>query len=266
MNVLATSFGQAVRRPRILPRGWRDFLWQLLLFAIVDVVYEVTRALSEGSIVAAFAHARDIVSWERALGIFTELDVQSWAIQRHWALDLANLTYFHAHFAVTTAFLFWLYLRRNRHYYFIRNAVFAADAIALAGYTIFPTAPPRMLPSLGFIDTLARFSSLNHQSNLIADLANPFAAVPSVHTCYALLIAASCFFLVRRRPLRAAWLFYPVLIVFSIVATANHFWLDAAFGAALAVASVAIAWGIERRRPTLPASARRRLRLDPAAA
>ena len=264
VNVSATSFGQALRRPRILPRGWADFLVQLLLFALVDVVYEITRGLAEGSVEAAFDHARDIVSWERTLGMFNELDVQSFALHRHWVLDVANLTYFHAHFAVTTLFMFWAYLRRNRHYYFIRNAVFAADAIALAGYTFFPTAPPRMFPRLGFIDTLERYSSVNH--NTFADLANPFAAVPSVHTCYSLLIASSCFFLVRQRFVRVAWLLYPCLIVFSIVATANHFWLDAVFGAAVAVVAVLVAWTIERRHPTLPPSARRRLRLEPARA
>ena len=81
-----------------------------------------------------------MVSCERSLGIFNELEVQQWALQRHWALDIADFTYFHAHFVVTTVFMFWLYLRRNRHYYFIRNAVFVADAIALAGSR---SSPPR---------------------------------------------------------------------------------------------------------------------------
>jgi hypothetical protein len=189
--------------------------------------------------------------------------VQQWALQRHWALDVADFTYFHMHFVVTTVFMFWLYLRRNRHYYFIRNAVFAADAIALVGFTLFPTAPPRMLTDLGFTDTLDRYASVSNYSGPIADLANPFAAVPSIHTCYSLIIGLSCFFLVRRQPLRVTWLFYPCLIVFSIIATANHFWLDAILGGLLAAVALSVAWVIERYRPTLPHSARIRMRLEP---
>jgi hypothetical protein len=177
-------------------------------------------------------------------------------------LDIANLTYFHAHFAVTTLFMFWLYLRRNDHYYFVRNIVFSAMAIALIGYLLYPTAPPRMLTDLGFTDTLEKFARVNHDSGLVAALSNPFAAVPSVHTCFSLIIGVSCFYLVRRRALRITWLLYPCLIVFSIVATANHFWLDAILGALLAATALGVAWLIERWRPTLPPSARRRLHLD----
>jgi hypothetical protein len=247
---------------RWLPKGWPDFFLQLALFTVVDVLYELTRGLSEGSVATAFAHARRVVSWEQSLGIFNELDVQQWALQRHWALDVADFTYFHMHFVVTTVFMFWLYFRRNRHYYFIRNAVFVADAIALVGFTLFPTAPPRMLTDLGFTDTLDRYASVSNYSGPIADLANPFAAVPSIHTCYALIIGLSCFFLVRRRPLRVTWLFYPCLIVFSIIATANHFWLDAILGGVLAAVALSTAWLIERYRPTLPRSARIRMRLE----
>jgi membrane-associated phospholipid phosphatase len=123
-----------------------------------------------------------------------------------------------------------------------------------------------MLTDLGFTDTLEKFASINHDSGAVISLSNPFAAVPSVHTCFSLIIGTTCFFLVRRRALRVAWLFYPALIVFSIVATANHFWLDAILGAAVAFLALGVAWLIERRRPTLPPSARRRLHLDSSAA
>ena len=263
MDAAPTTLRSRLRAPRWLPKGWPDFFLQLALFAVVDVLYELTRGLSEGNVVTAIGHGRSVVSWERSLGIFNELGVQQWALQRHWALDVADFTYFHMHFVVTTVFMFWLYLRRNRHYYFIRNAVFAADAIALVGFTLFPTAPPRMLTDLGFTDTLDRYASVSNYSGPIADLANPFAAVPSIHTCYSLIIGLSCFFLVRRQSLRVTWLFYPCLIVFSIIATANHFWLDAILGGLLAAVALSVAWVIERYRPTLPHSARIRMRLEP---
>jgi hypothetical protein len=239
-------------------------LLQLGLFAVADLLYEISRTLAKGDLAVAFVHARDVVSVEKTVGIFTELDVQHWALARPWVLDVANITYFHAHFAVTTCFMFWLYLRRNHHYYFVRNIVFSAMALALIGYVLFPTAPPRMLTDLGFIDTLEKTADVNFNTGAVSLLSNPFAAVPSVHTCFALIIGASCFFLVRRPAIRFIWLFYPCLIVFSIVATGNHFWLDAILGACLAGVALGVAWTIERFHPTLPASARHRLRLDPA--
>jgi hypothetical protein len=265
MDAAAPSTAARVRaRMRgFLPKGWPDFLLQLFLFAIVDIAYELTRGLSEGSVLPAFSHARDVVSLERSLGVFNELEVQHWVLQRHWALDIADFTYFHAHFVITVAFMFWLYLRRNKYYYFVRNAVFVADAIALVGFTLFPTAPPRMLTDLGFTDTLDRYASISNYSGPVAALANPFAAVPSIHTCYSLIIGVTCFFLVRHRALRYTWLLYPALIVFSIVATGNHFWTDAFLGGVLACVAIGSAWLIERFRPTLPQATRVRMRLEP---
>src|SRR6476620_12639290 len=255
---------ERVRGVRVLPKGWPDFLLQLGLFAVADLLYEISRTLAKGDLAEAFVHARDVVSVEKTMGTFTEMDVQRWALSKPWVLDIANLTYFHAHFAVTTLFMFWLYLRRNHHYYFVRNIVFSAMALALIGYTLFPPAPPRMLTDLGFIDTLEKTADVNFNSGFIINFSNPFAAVPSVHTCFSLIIGVSCFFLVRTTAVRLTWLLSPCLIVFSIVATANHFWLDAILGAMLAGVALGVAWTIERFHPTLPDSARRRLHLDPA--
>ena len=263
MTTMAAS-ARTRTRGRILPKGWPDFLLQLFLFALVDLAYESSRMLATGDVATAFVHARDVVSVEQTFGFFNEISVQRFALAHPHILDVANLTYFHAHFGVTTVFMFWLYLRRNNYYYFIRNIVFASMLIALAGYMLYPTAPPRMLTDLGFTDTLEKFASINHDSGAVLSLSNPFAAVPSVHTCFSLIIGLSCFFLVKWRPLGILWLFYPALIIFSIVATGNHFWLDAILGAFVAVIAFTIARAIEKIRPTLPASARRRLRLDPA--
>ena len=265
MDATGNSTGLRLRGrvSAFLPKGWGDFLLQLFLFTLVDIAYELTRGLSEGSVLPAFTHARDVVSLERSLGVFTELDVQRWVLHRHWALDIADFTYFHAHFVITVVFMFWLYLRRNKYYYFVRNAVFVADAIALIGFTFFPTAPPRMLTDLGFTDTLDRYASISNYSGPVAALANPFAAIPSIHTCYSLIIGVTCFFLVRHRALGLTWLLYPALIVFSVVATGNHFWTDAFLGGVLACVALSSAWLIERYRPTLPHATRVRMRLEP---
>lgn len=256
---------QAEERPRrgglsrFLPRGWRDLLIQIGLFVIVDLLYEGTRALADANVRTAFRHARSIVHLEQSLGVFSELDIQHWVLHRPWATSVADYTYFYSYFTVTVLFMFWMYLRRNDYYYFVRNAVFVADGIALLGFVLYPTAPPRMLSDLGFVDLLERTATLNHGS--FAALANPFAAVPSVHTCYATLTGLVCFLLVRQRPLKLLFLLYPGLIVFAIVATGNHFWFDALTGATAAMLALSAAWLVERWHPTLPPSARRRLRI-----
>ncbi len=183
---------------RFLPKGWGDFIRQLLLFLVVDIGYELTRGVSLGNVQVAFAHGRSVISTERSLGIFTELNVQHFALRHTVALDVADFTYFHAHFVITVCFMFWLYLRRNHHYYFVRNAVFVADGIALLGFTFYPVAPPRFFTNLGFTDTLDRYASINTYSDGLKQLTNPYAAVPSIHTCYSIITGLTCFFLVRR--------------------------------------------------------------------
>ena len=102
-----------------------------------------------------------------------------------------------SHFVVTTSFLVWLYLFRNEAFYFVRNMFLVAMAVALVGYTVFPTAPPRLLPELGFVDTITDFSRVNHDSALVELFVNPYAAVPSMHIAFALMIAVPAMALSR---------------------------------------------------------------------
>ena len=238
---------------RILPRGWRDLGLQLALFAVLDLVYETTRMLAVGDRGVALRHAHDIVSAERTLGIFHELSVQHFAAHHALVQSVANWTYFNCQFTISFGFLFWVYLRRNEAYPLVRNVFFAANAIGLACYTLYPAAPPRMLGGLGFVDTLNE-TSVNHHSGLIASLSNPYAAMPSLHTAYALTVGISAVMLVRTPVLRIAWAFYPALVVFSIVATANHFFLDAAGGACVATIAALAVLAHHRRSPRLAAA------------
>ena len=238
---------------RILPRGWADLALQLTLFAVLDLVYETTRMLAVGDRGVALHHAHDIVSAERTLGIFHELSVQNFAARHELVQSVANWTYFNCQFTISFGFLFWVYLRRNEAYPLVRNVFLAANAIGLACYTLYPAAPPRMLTGLGFVDTLNE-TSVNHHSGLIASLSNPYAAMPSLHTAYALTVGVSAVMLVRTPVLRVAWAFYPALVVFSIVATANHFFLDAAGGASVATLAALAVFAHRRRSPRLAAA------------
>jgi uncharacterized membrane protein YbhN (UPF0104 family)/membrane-associated phospholipid phosphatase len=189
----------------------------------------------------AMRHAHSIVSTEQSLGMFHELDLQRWAMGAPGiVLDIANWTYFNCQFTISFGFLFWVYLKRNEVFPLVRNIMIAANAIGMLGYVFYPAAPPRMLSGLGFVDTLHQ-TSVNHDSGAIHALANPYAAMPSLHTAYALIVGVSAVLLVRNRVLRSLWAFYPALVVFSIVVTANHFFLDAAGGAGVAaIAALAV--------------------------
>src|SRR5206468_3725532 len=123
---------------------------------------------------------------------------------------------------------------------FVRNMFMVAMAFAIVGYVAFPTAPPRFLPEWGFQDTVSDFFGQG-ASQSAGVLYNPYAAVPSMHVAFALMIAVPALMLARRRMVKLLWSGYPFLVTFVVVATGNHFWLDGAFGAVVAAASAWIA-------------------------
>ncbi len=234
---------------RWLPSGWLDAIRQLALFAGAYYAYRLVRGFVDGKATLAFENARALVDAERALGLFFEPGLQAWAKGEDWLLTSANWMYVNSHFVVTTTFLIWLYLFRNHAYYFVRNMFMVAMGLALVGYMAFPTAPPRFLPEWGFTDTVANFvgETAENSANV---LYNPFAAVPSMHVAFALMIAIPAIYLVRTRVLKVLWAFYPVVVTFVVMVTANHFWLDAALGALVAaVSAYAASAAFARARP-----------------
>jgi hypothetical protein len=233
---------------RVLPKGRLDLLRQILLFCGAYWLYRLVRGQVDGRAAAAFENAREIVGAERSLGLFIEPAVHRWAEAHEWIADAASWMYVNSHFTITTAALAFLYLRRNEHFYFVRNMFMVAMAMALLGYVVFPTAPPRFLPELGFRDSVAEFTGVDsHTSNL---LVNPFAAVPSMHVAFALMLAVPMARMSRHRAVRVLWSAYPALVTFVVVATANHWWFDAALGAATAAVSALAAQALlARARP-----------------
>jgi len=233
---------------RMLPQGWTDLIRQLLLFCGAYWLYRLVRGQISDRTIDAFENARHIVGAERSLGLFVEPAVNRWAEASGWIADAASWMYVNSHFAITTAALAYLYLRRNEHFYFVRNMFMVAMAIALVGYLVFPTAPPRLIPGLGFRDSVADFTGIDAQTSNL--LVNPYAAVPSMHVAFALMLAGSMARTARRGWARALWVAYPALVAFTVVATANHWWIDAALGAATAALSAAAAQALlARARP-----------------
>jgi hypothetical protein len=158
--------------------------------------------------------------------------------------------YFNSHFVVTVGVLAWIYLFRNDSFYFVRNMFLVAMGLALVGYTLFPTAPPRMFPSAGFTDTIAAFTNVAQDKNDLASfLVNPYAAVPSMHIAFSLMIAVPALTLVRSRFAKVLWAIYPLVVFFVILVTANHYWFDAAVGAMVACFAAVTAHQLARLRP-----------------
>ena len=234
---------------RWLPHGWTDALRQLLLFGGAYYVYRIVRGIVDGQAGLAFEHARQLVGAERGLHLFFEPGLQAWAKDHSWLITPANWMYVNSHFVITTTFLIWLYLARNHAYYFVRNMFVIAMGLALVGYLVYPAAPPRFLPEWGFTDTVASFvgDSAENSANL---LYNPFAAVPSMHVAFALMISVPAILLVKHRVLKLVWGLYPLVVGFVVVVTGNHFWLDAALGTLVAIVSaVAASAALARARP-----------------
>jgi len=234
---------------RWLPNGWLDAIRQLALFAGAYYLYRIVRGIVDGQASLAFENARNLVDAERALGLFFEPGLQAWAEGQQWILTFANWMYVNSHFVITTTFLIWLYIARNHAYYFVRNMFMVAMGLALVGYVAYPTAPPRFMPEWGFSDSVAEFvgETADQSANV---LYNPFAAVPSMHVAFALMIAIPAIILVKHRVLKVLWGLYPLVVTFVVMVTANHFWLDAALGAVVAaVSAYAASAAFARARP-----------------
>jgi PAP2 superfamily len=230
----------------VLPRGPLDLLIQLALLAGAYWAWRHARGAVDGSLGVSFSHARDLVSAERSLGLLIEPSVQHWAVDAGWPAEVARWGYANLHFKGSCLMLAVIYFGYRGSFGFVRNAVFCAMAISVLGYALFPTAPPRFLPELG----LDPSSSVTGNTPLLSSpgdaLFNPFAAVPSMHVGLSVILAWSLGMLVRPRPLKVAFFAYPLLMTYVVIASGNHFWLDAAFGLLTAAAATGAAMLLAR--------------------
>src|SRR3954449_11214764 len=235
----------------LLPRGPVDVVRQVLLFGAAYYGYRLVRGAVDDPVGAAtaFKHARELISIEQSLHIFVEPSVQTWAASKPAIIDFASWVYINAQVTVTVSALVYLYLRHNSSFYFIRNMFAVAMAIALVGYIVLPTAPPRFFPEWGFVDSVSDMVGVKHDSVTVASLFNPYAAIPSMHVAYALMIAVPLARLSKHRATRAIWAVYPFVVFFVIISTANHFVTDAVLGAATAGFGAWTAAWLARARP-----------------
>ena len=209
--------------------------------------YELVRGQGHATVAAARAHTDWVVSLERHFHVFGERTVQHAADAVPGAPTLLGIAYIALHFLGTTAFLVWLYRRHRDRFALVRNTLIAATGIALTFYVLFPVAPPR-LAQLGFVDTVTHSAKVNLSSDALGSLYNPFAAVPSLHFGYALLVGVTLVAVARRRLVRMLGVTYPAVMLIVIVATGNHFFFDAAAGALTVGAGYLIATWVDSAR------------------
>lgn len=216
--------GRQERRPRAI-------VGELLLVGLLFGLYRSGRALTNGEFDRALTNAAHVIRLEQALGVFNERSVQNWVLGSQALVSGLNRYYVTVHFPVTIVFLVWAYLRHHRAYSFIRTWFAIVTFLALAIHVGFPLAPPRM--TSGFVDTLQQYGPRIYTADPSRSVANQFAAMPSLHFGWALMLAVSVVAIKRTR--RSLLIFlHPFVTLLAIVGTANHYWFDAAVAAVLA--------------------------------
>ncbi|WP_433629527.1 phosphatase PAP2 family protein [Nocardia sp. CA-120079] len=225
---------------------------QLALITVLYLAYRVGRMFTADDTVHALGNAREMLGLEDKLGLPEETTVQAIFLHRDFLAVPANFYYATAHFTVAVGVLLWLWVFRPEHYRWTRNLMVALTGAALVVHVLMPLAPPRMLPEYGFVDLAAIHGQSVYGSPDSGGLSNQFAAMPSLHVGWALLLA---FAVVAAT--RSSWrwlaLAHPVLTTVVVVGTGNHYWLDAIVAVVLlglsallhplVVPAAATAWG-----------------------
>jgi membrane-associated phospholipid phosphatase len=225
----------AAETSRRLPRGWAHLALQFVIWMGFYVAYQVVRGAADRSVADAFSNGEWVLRTERELGALFEPAVQRVVDTSSIMLTLTSYTYWLSQFAVVGITLLYVYFRHHERFAGFRNWLIVANLLGLVGYVLMPTAPPRMFPEWGFVDSLAQYSAVSHESGLIAWGSNPYAAMPSLHAMDAFIVGVVMFGLVRSRVAKALWLAWPVWVGFAVIATGNHYWLDVAAGVVLAI-------------------------------
>ena len=212
---------------------------ELLLVVGLFLVYKFGRQLVAGHTAEALRNADRVWDWERTLHLPGEGSVQSLLLHGDTLAHVANTYYATVHFPATVAFLVWLYLKRPAHYVWARRVLATVTGAALVLHLVFPLAPPRMLAAAGLVDTAKVYGPSVYGPPQTDTLSNQFAAMPSLHFGWALMVAIGLVVATRSR-WRWLWLLHPLVTLVVIVGTANHYWMDAIAAAALLGIALAV--------------------------
>ena len=201
------------------------------------IIYRTIRTFTKTDFSAAFTNAASVVRLETWLGLPFEDDLQQFLLAHPTLIKLLNHYYIWLHFPAAIALLLWLYLRHPRRYRPIRNLMAFVTFAALVIHLVYPLAPPRMMGN--FVDTMRVFGPNIYSANALEGAANQIAAMPSLHFGWAMIEAIAIVSVLRSR-WRWVALVHPVIMALAIIATANHWWMDAAAAALIIIGAVAV--------------------------
>jgi hypothetical protein len=233
-----------------------EILREVLQVLAAFLVYNLGRVLATQELGRADAHAHGVLDAERWLRLPTEATLQTWALGHDWIIEAANRYYVSVHFPLTIAVLVWLFRYRRPAYHWAKRALLGATAVALVFTVLLPVTPPRLLNSLGMVDTGHAGGISIYQAPVLGSMSNEYAAMPSLHVGWALLIAIVLIAACRTR-WRWLWLLHPLATLFVVVSTANHYWLDGIAGSVLVVAALWLTRPGRRLRPWHRSTAQR---------
>ncbi len=216
----------------------REFLRELVAVALAALVYYLVRGAVSDRADEAFQRARDILALEQRLWLDWESAIHEAILGSNALIDLANGTYFWGHMPLLIVVAVWLWRSHRVVWRSLRNALLVSAAAGMVSYFVFPTAPPRLMPELGYVDTLALRAAPAYQAQEVGLFVNPYAALPSLHVGWALLAGLAVWQTSSHPLMRAFAIAIPLSQSWAVVATANHWTLDAFAG----IAVCATAW------------------------
>jgi membrane-associated phospholipid phosphatase len=219
--------------------GWLRLAGQVLLIVLAALCYFVVRGLTQSDHEAADANARQLVSLQQTLGIDIEGRIQSAIIDHDSLVTLANWVYIYGHWPLIAAVLCLLYFRAPDRFRLLRNAMFISGAIGLVIFALYPVAPPR-LGILEVVDTVTQRSE-SYRTLQPPGLINRYAAMPSLHFGWNMLVGIMLWNLTRNVAVRTFAVAMPALMAIAVVATANHYVVDVFAGGLVALTGLAIA-------------------------
>lgn len=226
-----------------------NLMMELLLIRVGYWAYSYVRGHAPDSRTLAEGHGDQILGLESVLRIDIEHSVNMLAVRTGWLREFSDFYYTTFHFLVPIALLAWLYMRRTAHYRDVRTALSFATLFGLVGFWLYPLAPPRLMPGLGYVDTAHGPQDLTKPDfGALTELSNQYAAMPSLHVGWSLWCAVVIFQVTKNHWLRALGALYPLMTTFVVMATANHYLLDAAGGVLVVAAGFAVQKWIVRVR------------------
>lgn len=232
-----------VRELRSRPIVAFAFEVALILFAVF--VYFGVRGLTEGRVDKAFANTDALLRIEEALGIAWELRIQAAILGHQTLIAAANWVYVYGHWPVIAVGAVFLYAHRRDKYRLLRDAMIISGLIGFVFFAAFPVAPPR-LAEPGVVDTVTEYSK-GYRALQPPRLTNQYAAMPSLHFGWNLLLGFILYQASTHIALRVLAVVMPVAMALAVVATANHFVLDVVVGAVVVLLALAVATYLRTR-------------------